>query len=148
MNFERICGPCTGLGYYRADPRNTCKVCSGRGELEFDGRLSDYRDCRNCQSRGFYGINPEETCVTCEGRGLIRRQTPTQANLTVNKGPESDRERHFMELAIEEARKSIDENDGRPHPKVGVVVVKDGTVTATAHRGETGEGDHAEYGAL
>jgi serine/threonine protein kinase len=38
--------------------------------------------------------------------------------------------------------------DGRPHPFVGVVIVKDGKVLATAHRGESGSGDHGEYCAL
>jgi hypothetical protein len=53
--------------------------------------------------------------------------------------PEGERkakreERRFIELAIEEARKSVGE-DGRAHPKVGAVVVKDGVVLATAFRG-------------
>jgi pyrimidine deaminase RibD-like protein len=53
----------------------------------------------------------------------------------------------FARLAIEEARKSISENDGRSHPMVGVVVVKDGQVLATAHRGEV-DWNHAEFIAL
>ena len=56
-------------------------------------------------------------------------------------------DRKFARLAIDEARKSVPENDGRPHPRVGAVVVKNGEVLATAHRGE-GEGNHAEYIAL
>ncbi len=56
-------------------------------------------------------------------------------------------DRRFDRLALEEARKSIPENDGRPHPLVGAVVVKDGKVLATAHRGEVA-GNHAEYIAL
>src|SRR5438045_6903880 len=56
----------------------------------------------------------------------------------------SDRE--FMELAIKEAQKSIPE-DSRVHPKVGVVVVKDGNVLARAYRGES-LGKHAEFIAL
>jgi pyrimidine deaminase RibD-like protein len=60
---------------------------------------------------------------------------------------DSDLDRRFMETAIEEARKCKAE-DGRVHPKVGVVVVKDGIVLAKAYRGELGEGDHAEYTAL
>lgn len=55
-------------------------------------------------------------------------------------------DRKFAELAVTEARKSIPE-DGRVHPKVGVVVVKDGHILATAHRGEVPE-CHAEYIAL
>jgi pyrimidine deaminase RibD-like protein len=53
----------------------------------------------------------------------------------------------FARLAIEVARKSISENDGRAHPLVGAVIVKDGEVLATAYRGER-EGNHAEYYAM
>jgi len=54
----------------------------------------------------------------------------------------------FCELAIVEARKSIAEDDGKPHPNVGVVIVKDGNILATGYRGESGSGDHGEYCAL
>jgi len=53
----------------------------------------------------------------------------------------------FARMAIDEARKSVPENDGRPHPWVGAVVVKDGKVVSTAHRGEV-PGNHAEFVAL
>jgi pyrimidine deaminase RibD-like protein len=56
-------------------------------------------------------------------------------------------DRAFCELAIAEARKSVPEDD-RPHPFVGVVIVKNGKILATGHRGKTGAGDHGEYGAL
>lgn len=52
----------------------------------------------------------------------------------------------YARLAIDEAWKSAPE-DKRIHRKVGVVVVRDGKVLATAHRGEIPEG-HAEYIAL
>ncbi len=55
-------------------------------------------------------------------------------------------DRRFARLAIDEARKSVPE-DERVHPKVGVVVVKDGRVLATAHRGEVPQ-CHGEYIAL
>jgi pyrimidine deaminase RibD-like protein len=57
-------------------------------------------------------------------------------------------DRKFCELAVAEAKKSIAEEDGEPHPYVGAVVVKDGKILATGYRGETGEGRHAEYCAL
>ena len=57
-------------------------------------------------------------------------------------------DRTFCEIAVAEARKSIPENDGEPHPYVGAVVVRNGNVLATGFRGETGEGRHAEYCAL
>jgi pyrimidine deaminase RibD-like protein len=52
----------------------------------------------------------------------------------------------FARLAIEEARKSMPE-DRRMHPKVGVAVVKDGRLLASAHRGEFPQ-CHAEFVAL
>lgn len=55
-------------------------------------------------------------------------------------------EHEFMRRAIEEARKSLSEDDDA-HPKVGVVVVRDGKILATAYRGEAGS-SHAEYFAL
>jgi pyrimidine deaminase RibD-like protein len=56
-------------------------------------------------------------------------------------------DRKFSELAVAEARKSVPE-DGKPHPYVGVVIVKDGKILATGFRGESGKGDHGEYCAL
>jgi pyrimidine deaminase RibD-like protein len=55
-------------------------------------------------------------------------------------------DRRFALLAIEEALKSVPE-DGRPHPRVGAIVVKDGNVLAKAHRGEKPK-SHAEFVAL
>src|SRR4051794_6450260 len=57
-------------------------------------------------------------------------------------------DRGLMELAIQEARRSRDEEDKRDHPRVGVVVVKGGRVLAVAHRGELKPGEHAEFTAL
>lgn len=49
-----------------------------------------------------------------------------------------------MRLAIEEARQSKLENP-RSNPKVGAVLVKADRVLGSAHRGELGAGDHAEF---
>lgn len=58
-------------------------------------------------------------------------------------------DRQFCEMAVAEAKKSMAEDDGRLHPKVGAVIVKDGKVLAKGFRGESGEGgDHGEYCAL
>lgn len=56
-------------------------------------------------------------------------------------------ELEFMRMAIDASRKCKGE-DGRQHPKVGAVVVKDGRVLVTSYRGELGEGEHAEFTAL
>ena len=55
-------------------------------------------------------------------------------------------DRKYAQLAVEEARKSVPE-DERVHPKVGVVVVKDKRILASAHRGEIPQ-CHAEFIAL
>lgn len=56
-------------------------------------------------------------------------------------------ERRYMELALEEARKCASEDD-RARPKVGVAVIRNGTILASAHRGQLGQGEHAEFTAL
>jgi pyrimidine deaminase RibD-like protein len=58
-------------------------------------------------------------------------------------------DRKFCEMAVQLSKNSIAEKDGKLHPCVGVVVVKDGGVVATGFRGETGRGgDHGEFCAL
>jgi len=89
--------------------------------------------------------------------GHLRRQgNPIQGEFLVDiflteKGaesiPHSDKE--LCQMAVELAKQSIPEADGKPHPYVGAVIVKDGKVLATGFRGESGEGgDHAEFCAL
>ncbi|HET7463258.1 MAG TPA: hypothetical protein VFJ82_18530 [Longimicrobium sp.] len=56
-------------------------------------------------------------------------------------------EQKFLRRAVELARKSVPE-DGRSHPHVAALVVKDGVEIGAAYRGETGLGDHAEFGVL
>jgi pyrimidine deaminase RibD-like protein len=56
-------------------------------------------------------------------------------------------DQHFIQTAIDAARKCKPEDDRR-HPKVGVVVVQAGNVLAVAYRGELEAGEHAEYTAL
>jgi pyrimidine deaminase RibD-like protein/NTP pyrophosphatase (non-canonical NTP hydrolase) len=58
----------------------------------------------------------------------------------------NDDDLKYMQLAIEQATQSKDEDD-RVHPKVGAVVVKDNEVLAVAYRGEF-QGEHAEFIAL
>jgi pyrimidine deaminase RibD-like protein len=63
--------------------------------------------------------------------------------ITASRMPLSD-ERPFQLMAVEEARKSVAEHDGKPRPKVGAVVVKDGQVLGKTFRGEIPK-CHAEY---
>lgn len=53
----------------------------------------------------------------------------------------------FITLAFDESRKSKNE-DERSHPRVGAVLVHDETILGSAHRGELGSGEHAEYTLL
>jgi pyrimidine deaminase RibD-like protein len=68
------------------------------------------------------------------------------AHVELEKTAEADDDRRFALMAIEEALKSIPE-DWRPHPKVGAIVVKNGSLLSKAHRGENSK-SHAEYIAL
>ena len=55
-----------------------------------------------------------------------------------------DEKLKFMKDAIEMEKKSVSEK-GKLSPKVGAVLVKDVVKLGEAHRGELGDGDHAEY---
>jgi pyrimidine deaminase RibD-like protein/NTP pyrophosphatase (non-canonical NTP hydrolase) len=59
----------------------------------------------------------------------------------------SELERQAIIKSIDEARKSKHE-DAKVHPVVGVVIVKDDSIVASAHRGEIDLGDHAEFTVL
>ena len=89
---------------------------------------------------GFFGGESFELKLTHQGRSRIDESG-------LNMPADEPQDHRFARLAIEEARKSVPENDGRPHPLVGAVVVKNGNVLATAHRDEA-KGNHAEYIAL
>jgi small GTP-binding protein len=52
-----------------------------------------------------------------------------------------------IELAIEESRKCISEDD-RLQPKVGAVLIKNDKIIESAYRGELNPGEHAEYTLL
>ena len=54
----------------------------------------------------------------------------------------------YMKLAISEARKSRLATDGRIHPYVGAVAVRDGEVLGEAHHGQQDRRHHAEYALL
>ena len=54
--------------------------------------------------------------------------------------------RQWMRLAVDLGKRCVSEDRGKP--LVGAVIVKDGKVLGSGFRGETNEGDHAEYGVL
>ena len=70
--------------------------------------------------------------------GLAAARTPTPSDAD------------FMRIAFELSRNCLDEKNDKPSPKVGAVVVRDGTLLAKAWRGEPphGSGDHGEFIAL
>ena len=90
--------------------------------------------------------NGELKAVGCDIELVPAAETNVELTRPTASPEAQDDHNRFMRMAIEEARKSVPE-DGRVHPKVGVVVVKDGRVLATAHRGEVPQ-CHAEYIAL
>jgi len=76
--FERICGPCSGHGYYGVDHRDMCKVCGGAGEVTLPGEASDYKNCGPCSGHGYYGVDHKDTCGVCKGLGVIVRSSRVQ----------------------------------------------------------------------
>ncbi len=54
----------------------------------------------------------------------------------------------WMRMAIAEEKKSSSEKRSDPAPKVGAVLVKDGQLLGTAYRGQSGSGNHAEFGLI
>jgi pyrimidine deaminase RibD-like protein len=78
--------------------------------------------------------------------GFALERIAGNAHVELAKTGAKDDDRRFAVMAIEEALKSVPE-DERPHPKVGAVVVKNGQVLSKAHRGEIPKA-HAEYIAL
>lgn len=58
--------------------------------------------------------------------------------------------RTYMQLAIEEMKKSLNEprRDGKESPKVGAVLIKPDGSQESSHRGELRYGDHAEFSLL
>jgi pyrimidine deaminase RibD-like protein len=97
-------------------------------------------------------VNKDLPCAPVQppaARLLLQQPPPGGSSETDEKESPmtDDQDREFMELAIEQARKSVSES-GRDSPKVGAVVVKEGKVVTTAFRGELGEGEHAEFTAL
>jgi pyrimidine deaminase RibD-like protein len=135
------------LGYRHGQPHTPRHLVQfdSDGDLEYLG--VEARDVRRNQ-----WLLEEDGLL--EKSNLAGSGVPTSAlvkayesNDGTNTPTAESEDRRFARLAIEEARKSVPENDGRPHPLVGAVVVKNGQVLATAHRGEA-EGNHAEYIAL
>jgi pyrimidine deaminase RibD-like protein len=83
--------------------------------------------------------------VNSHGSSAGARLVPDSNTKPIEKAVRAE-DRRWMELAIEESRRSVAE-DNRVHPVVGVVIVKDGVLMAKAYRGQA-LGDHAEYYAL
>jgi pyrimidine deaminase RibD-like protein len=102
-----------------------------------------------------YEIDHVEVNHGLRGRGAhimltvskLRRGISAGAPPDVTQAVETSDDRKFAQLAIDVARKSISESDGRPHPNVGAVVVKNGQLLSTAYRGEAAK-NHAEFIAL
>jgi len=92
----------------------------------------------------FQGHQIEEISFDCLPDSTAHVQL-AKASRNAGSALEGD-DRRFAQMAIEEALKSVSEDD-RPHPKVGAVVVKGGRVLSKAHRGEIPK-CHAEYIAL
>ncbi len=70
--------------------------------------------------------------------------------MSIRRYEPSDADIGWMRRAADLARHCVREArpDRMPPPPVGVVAVRDGAELAAAYRGETGPGDHAEFGII
>jgi pyrimidine deaminase RibD-like protein len=85
-----------------------------------------------------------ETCLKALNQSKLAQNGSLETSHPASFLP-SGGDEYFCRLAVDLARQSILEDDGKP--KVGAVVAKDGAVLATAYRGEV-LNNHAEYIAL
>ena len=109
---------------------------------EDEGRTKELLEARSSRFIQFLGFRLEELA----GDAHLQLAKAKKEKQEMNASDSADFDRRFALMAIEEARKSVAEDD-RPHPRVGAVVVKDGEVLSRAHRGEKPK-SHAEFIAL
>lgn len=142
------CGDCDGEmldALYNLRPEHAELMKYVPVEGGFHSAVSFERVRNTPQWRDFFTHGSFNIKVLPPGR--IRFQKLDEELQQSRMTPQASNDRKFARLAIDEARKSVGENDERVHPKVGAVVVKDGRVLSTAHRGEQ-PGNHAEFVAL
>lgn len=73
------CGTCGGNGAAPGSGPTTCRVCHGRGQVQFSqGFFSVARTCPDCRGAGTVIRDP---CVDCGGRGLTERQRSIQVRV-------------------------------------------------------------------
>lgn len=118
-------------------PRVIGAVLGGHRDRSSHTYYSDRRYC----DRPIFARQVEALCYYIES---IKKDVVSRARWNVEVEVNASSHRECQRLAVEESRKSISESDGKPRPKVGAVVVKDGTVLGKAFRGEISK-CHAEY---
>ncbi len=73
------CDTCGGSGAAPGSGPTTCRVCHGRGQVQFSqGFFSVARTCPDCRGAGTVIRDP---CVDCGGRGLTERQRSIQVRV-------------------------------------------------------------------
>ncbi len=73
------CDTCGGNGAAPGSGPTTCRVCHGRGQVQFSqGFFSVARTCPDCRGTGTVIRDP---CVDCGGRGLTERQRSIQVRV-------------------------------------------------------------------
>jgi len=108
------------------------------------GRFGRYFDAQWPRVKHFF-LSLKDLATVQMAHSQVSITTPTN-NAAQIETPSDQEDRQFSVLAIEEASRSIFEDD-RPHPKVGAVVTRDGRALSKAFRGEKPK-CHAEYVAL
>lgn len=76
INREEQCETCKGSGCKPGTSQETCKACSGTGQIRtvqntILGQFQSTRTCDACGGTGKITANP---CSDCKGRGTVRKQ--------------------------------------------------------------------------
>jgi pyrimidine deaminase RibD-like protein len=131
-----------GMGMLPGTVKSVADVPSVMGEFVHEVLLDGKTETRKVVGCEIYPIPDLDADLRNVNPPTQPEQLASERSTNV-----ADDHRKFARLAIDEARKSVSEPDGRPHPLVGAVVVKNGQVLSVAHRGEA-PGNHAEFIAL
>jgi diguanylate cyclase (GGDEF)-like protein len=139
-DFSRLLDALYNLPPDRMELKKYVKNNNGRMSAEFFTQYRAVPDWVNFFTQGSFNLT-----VLPPGRArydeLGEKLTAEHAKDSVND------DRTFARTAIDAARKSVAESDGKAHPLVGAVVVKNGQILGVAYRGEFPE-NHAEFIAL
>jgi molecular chaperone DnaJ len=83
LNRQSVCNTCKGSGGKPGTKMDTCKVCSGQGQVRevkrsILGNFSSVKTCENCYGSGKI---PSSKCSDCNGNGIRKQEEEIEINI-------------------------------------------------------------------